>query len=226
VKDRIVFAALILVIVVIIITAGSALNSFLSTRSKRNILDRSFLTGDPCSPPCWHEITVNESTYEDVYQILPSLPFVDPETIREWNRSWLNDDEAIEIHYKCKTFNDDSCGGITLSKGLVKRIWFSVGDYATLDVVINRFGPPSYIEYGSWGVEIPGCDIGFVWTDLGISATYLNTRDTKVCDSLREGRALSSDLSITSMAYSSQEVFPYEPGDCCTRIEWPGFENR
>jgi hypothetical protein len=202
-----------------------ALNSLLTIRSKRDILDKSFLTGDPCSPPCWHGIIVNESTNEDVYQILPELPFVDPETIREWNRSWHNDDESIEIHYKCMTIGNDSCGGITLSEGLVKRIRFSVGDYATLDAVINRFGSPTFIEYGMWGAEMPGCLIDLEWTDLGISASYLNKKESKLCDGLQEGRGLPSNLSITSIAYFSKEAFPSELGGCCDRIKWPGFEN-
>jgi hypothetical protein len=44
-------------------------------------LDRSLLTGDPCSPPCWHNITPGESSEEDVRAVLEGSPYVKEDSL-------------------------------------------------------------------------------------------------------------------------------------------------
>jgi hypothetical protein len=44
-------------------------------------VDKSLITGDPCSPPCWHQLVPGESTEEEALEILQDLPFVDENTI-------------------------------------------------------------------------------------------------------------------------------------------------
>ena len=223
VRDKYYSAVIIIGITGLIILTIVVLASSLSTKREAEILDRSVFTGDPCSAPCWHGIVLDISTREDVYQILQDLPFVDPGSIREWNAMWFGDEEAIEVHYKCKSLSREDCGGILLSNGTVKRIWFSVGNYATIENLIDRFGIPTYIDLGMWGAEIPGCTIDLVWADLGVIASF-GSRRTNTCDILREGEGFKRDLVFNSILYLQKELFPSDLCSVCDRISWPGFE--
>ena len=215
--------AIVASIIVLAILSIVIFDSLVSRKRADMILDRSVFTGDPCSPPCWHDLILDVSTAQDVYQVLQELPFVDPGSIREWNTVWFDNEDAIEIHYKCKVAGSDSCGGILLSDGTVKRIWFSLGSYATIESLIDRFGIPTYVDLGMWGVEIPGCTIDLVWADLGVIASYGSSK-TKTCDLLRDGTGFNRTLALNSIMYLQTDSFPTDLCSACDRIDWPGFE--
>ena len=46
-----------------------------------SLVDRSFLTGQPCTPPCWYGLEPEKATEEDVISTLKTLPFVESSTI-------------------------------------------------------------------------------------------------------------------------------------------------
>jgi len=215
--------AIVASIIALAIISIAIFDSFVSRKRAAEILDRSIFTGDPCSPPCWHGLILDVSTAQDVYQVLQGLPFVDQGSIREWNTVWFDDEIAIEIHYKCKALGSDSCGGILLSDGTAKRIWFSVGNYATTESLIDRFGIPTYVDLGMWGVEIPGCTIDLVWADHGVMASY-GSRKTKTCDQLRDGIGFNHTLAFNSIMYLHTDSFTNNLCSACERIQWPGFE--
>jgi hypothetical protein len=215
--------AIVASIIALAIISIEIFDSFVSRKRADMILDRSVFTGDPCSPPCWHGLILDVSTAQDVYQVLQELPFVDSGSIREWNAVWFDNEDAVEIHYKCKVVGSDSCGGVLLSNGTVKRIWFIVGSYATIENLIDRFGNPTYIDLGMWGAEIPGCTIDLVWADLGVIASYSSSK-TKTCDLLRDGIGFNRTLAFNSIMYLQADSIPTEQCMSCDRINWPGFE--
>ena len=69
-----------------------------------------FVTGNPCSAPCWYGLQLNKSTEADVYSTLKKLDFVDQTSIGEWSVTWLNDADAKEIFYSCLYPNEKGCG--------------------------------------------------------------------------------------------------------------------
>ena len=52
-------------------------------------VDRSFLTKQPCAPPCWYGLKIDQSNAAEVYATLKQLSFVDQTTIKEWGANWL-----------------------------------------------------------------------------------------------------------------------------------------
>src|SRR5687767_4448210 len=47
------------------------------------VVDRSLLTQQPCSPPCWNGIIPGRTTNSEAVSILESLDFIDKESISQ-----------------------------------------------------------------------------------------------------------------------------------------------
>ncbi len=187
------------------------------------LADRSFLTGQPCQPPCWYGLTLDKSNKEDVLTVLKGLPFVDQATVKTPGTVWLGDERAVEIRFGCTHPMTDPCGGALVSTNVVKQIWISVGYSLRFEKVVAQLGPPEYVDYGVYHPEAGGCSIELGWPEKGISVQSLDTSSDTQCRFIRETGHMPSNVQATILIYSVKEGFSSKPGGCCTRIKWPGF---
>lgn len=186
-------------------------------------VDKSFITGQPCSPPCWYGLYLDESDEQEVRATLADLEFIDQSRIREWGAVWFDDKAAKEVHWSCYMPNETLCGGALLSVDKLKRLWMVVGFELLMTDVIETHGQPEYIDYGPTGTEVMGCAISFYWPEKLIYISSNN--DYSECQELEKSGKLDPEILATTIMYFSREGFDTEPCSSCTRIEWPGFKD-
>lgn len=185
------------------------------------LVDRSFLTGEPCAPPCWYGLELDKSSKADVFATLKGLPFIDPVAIREAGTVWLDDDVAQEIIYGCLQPKDAQCGGVLVSKDKVKLMWMFVGHELTFETVVYQLGPPNSLDYGVFNHD-GGCRISLNWPEQNISIDSVNKESYAPCQAIKNGEGVSANAKVRLIAYLVKEGFP-KPVGCCNGIAWPGF---
>lgn len=187
------------------------------------LVDHSFLTGEPCAPPCWYRLELDKSSEEEVHTTLEGLAFIDQDSIRETKFAWLGDPNAKEIHYGCSHPRDKSCGGAQFANDRLKLLWMTVGYNLSFEMAVEKLGFPDYVDYGPYHPEVGGCVIDLNWPEKGITLQSLNRGSDTSCQALRDGRGVDPNISVKTIYYGTSEVFGPEPGGCCNRIPWPGF---
>ncbi len=192
-------------------------------RDNRNesLIDRSFLTDQPCKAPCWYGLELDKSNRDNIYSTIKALPFVDQATVREWGTGWLDDETAREVHFDClyPTPATTGCIGLTISHDKLKAIRMSVGFDLTFKTVVDKLGPPNYMNHTPWGGEIGGCVIGLFWPDRGISVEYIDTQTSARCDRLNQGKRVTPDTPVGGIFYTAKEGIR----ECSACSPWVGF---
>jgi len=185
--------------------------------------DRSFLTDAPCPAPCWYHLELGKSTREDVLQSLKTLPFINPQSIKESGATWMDDSSAKSIYFGCIHPRTEFCGEITLSDDRMRSIWLSVNYPLTTEMVLEKLGVPSYIDYGDYHFEVGGCVVDLGWPEQSISVSITNVKKDTLCRKIQENGAFPPGTQITEIGYDEKERFSSEPPAGFKRIQWPGF---
>jgi hypothetical protein len=183
------------------------------------LVDKSFLTGKPCTAPCWYGLEIDKSTRADTLDKLNQLDFVKHNAYKEYGTVWNNDQNAREIQFYCLNQPNEVCGGALISNNILKRLWLKVGYDLSLKDVIDKIGPPDFQDYE---LQIQGgCNISLWWTERGILINIIENNYTE-CQKIADGSGISPQKMVKLITYFAKEDFG-EPGDCCKRIPWPGF---
>jgi len=186
------------------------------------VIDKSFVTNNPCSPPCWYGLKLDVSNKEDVLATLSKLPFIELSSIREQSVRW-NDSDAMYIRFSCISHKDKKCGGITIAGDKVKRISMAVHYELSLETTVSKLGAPDYVEYSVYHPEVGGCVISLEWQELGIVVNHLDTRNEGYCQYISDQNAIPKGIEVTEIHYIAEDRFTSETVDDSTRIPWPGF---
>jgi hypothetical protein len=189
-------------------------------------IDTSFITDQPCAPPCWHGIRLNESTKDDVYQILDQLPFILEGSVRERSGTWEEDDQAIFIDYRCPYAGNGECGDIVISDNQVRGIMFTVGYELTIEEVFQKLGRPDYVSYVPGSSHIVSCTFSLYWVNEEIQIWNYERKACPTSEEQRNGIGIQVERETRahSISYGFQlgvqwllinEGGPY--------LLWPGF---
>jgi hypothetical protein len=187
------------------------------------LIDRSFVTSQPCAAPCWYGLEVDKSSREDAYATLRKLLFVDQTSINEYITIWQNDEQAVNVGWSCLHPKNDSCGGgARFSGNKLERLSLTPGYSFTFSDTVQKLGPPNYVSYFP-GMD-PKCDLSLVWPAQGIS---VNGQLPKLCPSLDEiktGLPINPNIQVVEISFESPAILHswiaqshdgYQP--------WPGF---
>lgn len=159
----------ILILIIFIVIVAIAIMVWQFWREEH--IDRSLITGQPCSPPCWQDITPGVTNQVDATNILRRSTFLDHTSLR------VNGDSK-----------DGGClwEWIVPSKGMlplmiwrngtVSEIKLGLTYYVELQDAFNRYGPPEAItsvqggnpEKWYWSVDLYYPHIGLelrIFTD-------------------------------------------------------------
>lgn len=192
-----------------------------SSCNDETLVDRSFITQEPCAAPCWYGLELEKSSEEDVYTVLENLPFVNYNSIKEWGTVWGDDENAKEIFYDCQHPRKKRCGGFILSNDRLKQLWVSVNYNLSFFDVVQILGPPNHISYVPRSGEIAGCTLALYWPKKSI---YIRSHQREGCpalDTLKKGVKIDSDTKVTYITYIDLETFNL--GTRENEFLWPGF---
>jgi hypothetical protein len=167
--------------------------------------------------PCWYGINLGKSSASNVYETLAELPFVNQNDIREWGTIWGDDDQAREIFYYCSYLPKQQCGGMTLSRGKVVRIWTQIDYSLTMESIVERIGSPDYRAMFP-GIEFQHCEVVLVWIDNEAVISASNQRNPG-CPS---NTGIKADMQADTLTYSLEnDPGFYERYDIYQK--WSGF---
>jgi len=182
------------------------------------LVDKSFITNQPCAAPCWYGLIINKSSYEDVEKLLEGLPFVEQKSVR----ISYDTDGATNIHFNCPYEINHVCGFISVFDDKVQRIITLVAYELTFEEIVKRHGPPDTVYYFE---EPNGCSLILNWPTLMIRAENISPYDSSLCRdrSLWNASLVPSNLQVTSLEYLSKELY-LKCGDFYYCSSWGGFE--
>jgi hypothetical protein len=207
----------------IVLVAGIILGGCV-VREDETLADRSFLTGTPCSPPCWYDLEVDWSTAAEVSEALQHLPFIDNSTIREWGTVRWDGQEGIEIVFGCRQPKMDLCGSVILSYGILRSVQMSIGYDLSFDQAVHQLGDPAFMAYIPSPGEAVACDVSLYWPEAGIAVT---SRSGQPCATILEtsgGVRPRADSRVHEITYGLlQETWP-DVSEGGPYLRWPGFD--
>lgn len=160
-------------IIVLLFVLAVANCSVATPTPDEQLVDRSFLTDQPCSAPCWYELRVDESSESDILETVKEIPFIDVGSQLDEVTTWGGDKAAHRIHFDCLYGSQryPGCVSFLTSKELLKRIQIYVSYTLTIEMMIDKLDTPdSYIAFTEPGETI-ACSMTFFWTNKQIIAS-------------------------------------------------------
>jgi len=175
------------------------------------MIDESWLTGEPCSLPCWYGLQPGVSTKEDAIKIAKDIPLLSSYPPSESQlESW---DEKTMIYfmqdvqnYKCKK---DPPGGICVvmyfRNNLLRTMHFYQTYRLTFEEVVDRLGDPDGYTTFKLTPEAQGCDVSLYWKKQHLAITYTEAWfnwysepfRSDMCEKVRnEGNKIPRDLKV------------------------------
>jgi len=208
------------IVLLIAISAGCS-----TPAPQMSAVDRSFVTGKPCTAPCWYGLELDKAKQETVLTTVRGLEFVDQSSIRVYDNSvWPQFPTASEVYF-CSKSEKHTCNTAVLSEGELKMLWLSVEYDLTLSEAVQRLGEPDYISYSSYSPEARSCRFVLYWPKDHIFVENVNATDDGICQTLKSGKGVKANTKATGLVYAVSEVF--------TGLElrswhtsWPGFAER
>ncbi len=169
------------------------------------LVDRSFVTGQPCEAPCWYGLRLGESTLDDIRKTLPELPFVDNSRIREQPTGEFGPNEKSFVVRCTYSTEADLCAELTTSKdGKLSKIIIIVAYELTLQRAIEYLGVPTFYNVS----PSPNKDLCYVeafWPERDIVAAFNDSPRDRLCT--RTGNEkIDLNSQILSLVYTDISV--------------------
>ena len=108
-------------------------------RNDNLLQDSSFLSGEPCGPPCWRGIIPGETDWNDALNIIEDDP-----TLSDLETRTSDDTEVIGAIWG-QTDGDSCCQMYSESGELVDIIILQTAPTNTLGDVVETYGEPTYL---------------------------------------------------------------------------------
>lgn len=184
-------------------------------------MDRSFLTGTPCAPPCWHSLEPGRSSYADVIQTIETLPFVDRTTIRERPTVGWGGEEEIVVTFGGPRRGSQFGGTAVLSEGLLTMVVIRVGYPLTLAEAVERLGQPELFAF----VPTPGaeCDIVLIWPELRMAVSRMSPTPCPTRSEILGGVRPSATIQVSHITYGIGQGLLDGLREGVPYMEWSGF---
>jgi len=122
-------------------------------------MDRRWLEGIPCAPPCWEGVTPGQTTVQTAFRIWNAAPSIMPGSV------FTEEHQSVDYHLSGSIFwgrTDGVNGGYAQYHGgasdpIIDSIQLNPNGSFTLDEVIKRYGPPTHISANAgYGIEGQG----------------------------------------------------------------------
>lgn len=186
------------------------------------LVDRSFITQEPCASPCWYGLELEQSSKDDVYAVLKELSFVDNNNIREVGAAWRDYENATTITSACLHPRKSRCVNFLLSDDRLKRMWISVNYELTFSTVVQMFGPPDYVAHLPKLSRSVDCAFSMYWPEKSF---LIESHESKTCsgfDLSKDGKLrINPNMKVTSIIYMALDKFDSSNGR--DEFLWPGF---
>ena len=200
-KLRLILAALTLVLI------AAACGPEPQIRNDNLLKDSSFLTSDPCGPPCWRGIVPGETTWNDAIAIIE-----DDETLDQFQSR--EDEESDRIGAAWAQADGDGCCQMFTQDGeTVSFLVMQTAPDSQLSAVIEEHGEPQYL----FGEAIT--------SDQGlISLFYVDVPMVIYVFIAGEEGSIIPESEVVGFAYTTPDLMQFLI-DTSDLHEWEGYED-
>lgn len=190
------------------------------------LVDKSLLTGEPCEPPCWYNITPGITSDNEALDIVSELDFINSDTI-DLQRGSRG---GVIVWQTIFSENQITNGNIAFDqKGIVYSVIVVLSYHITLKELIEVIGDPDgimtrpHIQYNG---SVHCMNVYVVWLDQGLAATAACLPISEEPLSLVEPHLLIRQVSYFPSASTMDEYITFHGGPTPQDkfIEWEGFE--
>jgi hypothetical protein len=174
--------------------------------------DHSAFTGAPCTAPCWYDLKVGESNVDEVINILPTIPFINPNTTKIYPLM-----ESTQIPYTNRVVSkitsncikpDIQCISLIFDDNILSEVNVILTYPITLEESINSLGDPDYISFRLGSPVRMVCEVNFYYIQQQLvlaSSVYKGSDIQNNClDVFHTGKP-QSNLVIATVRYLSEK---------------------
>lgn len=182
-----------------------------------NVIDESFITGEPCEAPCWYNIELGKTPEQEATAQLSLLPFVTRASIQTLPDFY--DPQAKSITYDCNYETTENCGIVGISAaGVVSGIAHQIVYPLSVADVVEKYAEPAYMYTNAYYGEDDDCQLALYWPEESIAVEVVTHAEVGLCQSLDAGEAVPADLQVLWVYYSALDSVGGEG-----TLPWPGF---
>ncbi len=175
-------------------------------------VDRSFVTGNPCSAPCWHGLRLGESNIEDIRTTLAELQFIDKARIEEYPSKSPGPAEKLFLAGCVYSQPTAHCVALeTSSTGKLSKVIADVDYPLSLAGVIDQLGPPKFytVDLSPNGQV---CSFRLYWPDREIIADIEEGPRQTYCPTLQSSR-IDPAIQVSSFTYTRINEQQFQGGN-------------
>ncbi|MBN2500716.1 MAG: hypothetical protein JXB38_08070 [Anaerolineales bacterium] len=181
------------------------------------LVDKSFITGEPCEAPCWYNLEVGGILEGDVALMLSFLPFIDRTTIQA--SADIYDPLSTIITYDCVYETAENCGFIGVSAaGEISGVAHQIVYPLSLADVVEKYAEPAYMYVNAYYGDEDNCQLAMYWPEHGIAVEVIEDSEAGLCQSVKTGESIPTNLQVLWVYYSP---LPADGGE--GTLPWPGF---
>lgn len=139
------------------------------------LMDRNWLTNQPCRAPCGYGLEIGKSTIGDAQEKLSRLSSFDSNVVKQDNSDLL---------VYCKEPNSRLCASLSFENETLSRMIIYLNYKITLKEVVDIIGPPDSLSTGpnsQGGAFITDCRARFYWIDRQMEIIYMDSDSYTVC---------------------------------------------
>ncbi|MBN1536589.1 MAG: hypothetical protein JW908_07655 [Anaerolineales bacterium] len=140
------------------------------------LMDRSWLTDQPCRAPCWYDLTLGSTSKSVAQEKVLQLPFISSQKVTE---------KPLGIStYYCKQPIQHICTILYFYEDRLDAIGLAPNFNINLQEVVDTINPPDFLSFRSitpdkmFGRD---CQIELFWVDRQMVIRYFNYRDNDMC---------------------------------------------
>lgn len=190
-----------LYILIIILFIGCSRESLIPDQ-----MDKSPFTGIPCAAPCWYGLTIGESNESNLTSILPTLTFINQDSIRRFPKSYV-DSKELEIHADClKPIKH--CYTFYFIENILSEIDIVLNYKIEISEAVDFLGAPDYIGYRITSHDKVICIVNAIWSDKQLvlaSKPFIKDEEELYCGSIRDFGKPISNMLISGVSYMTHE---------------------
>jgi hypothetical protein len=178
-----------------------------------DLIDRSWYTGDPCLPPCWYDMEIGKTTFDEASQQVRTLSFVDVDSIWEGEADYIFFPyptpvvKGMGINLYCRQPESKTCARMWFVDDVLMDIFIFPNYQVTFLEVVKYLGEPDLILVGP--AHIPMCKLSIIWSVNQLIITHSeDERGTKrrLCQMVLDSDdKIPTDLFVWSVAIQTKE---------------------
>lgn len=186
-------------------TAEKPKMEYVDYSARPDLVDQSWLTGKPCTAPCWQGLEPGKSTREEVMKVISKLSFLDTEKD-------ITIYAGQEFLY-CKQPPDKTCLGLVFNNNQLSQLGLLLNYSVTLDEVVDKLKKPDFFVISYPGSERMDCLLRVYWLQRRLELTYRSigkpfSGKQDLCHQIQEsGGLIPKGVEIEIVSISSPEVF-------------------